>query len=186
MKHITFLACALLGISFASCSRNTKELKTMETQKKTLVVYFSATGTTKAAAERIAKATKGDIAEIEPLEAYTDADLDWHNDKSRSSVEMKDTKSRPAFKPIDLKQYEVIYIGFPIWWYEAPRIINSFIESNELEGKRLVPFATSGGSTIASSEQKLKKAYPSLNWQEGKLLNNVSQKELEEWVRKSL
>ena len=118
MKHITFLACALLGISFASCSQNTKELKTMETQKKTLVVYFSATGTTKAAAEKIAKATNGDIAEIEPVEAYTDADLDWHNDKSRSSVEMKDSKSRPACKPIDVKQYEVIYIGFPIWWYE--------------------------------------------------------------------
>ena len=145
MKHITFLACALLGISFASCSQNTKELKTMETQKKTLVVYFSATGTTKAAAEKIAKATNGDIAEIEPVEAYTDADLDWRNDKSRSSV-----------------------------------------ESSNLDGKTLVPFATSGGSTIAKSEQNLKKAYPSLKWKEGKLLNNVSQKELEEWVRKSL
>lgn len=186
MKHITFLACALLGISFASCCQNTKELKTMETQKKTLVVYFSATGTTKAAAEKITKATNGDIAEIEPVEAYTDADLDWHNDKSRSSVEMKDSKSRPACKPIDVKQYEVIYIGFPIWWYEAPRIINSFIESSNLDGKTLVPFATSGGSTIAKSEQNLKKAYPSLKWKEGKLLNNVSQKELEEWVRKSL
>ncbi len=186
MKHITFLACALFGISFAACSQNTKELKTMGTQKKTLVVYFSATGTTKAAAERIAELTKGDIAAIEPTSAYTDSDLDWHNGKSRSSVEMKDTKSRPACKPVELKQYEVIYIGFPIWWYEAPRIINTFIETHDLEGKTLIPFATSGGSTITQSEQKLKKAYPSLKWKEGKLLNNVSQKELEEWLRESL
>ena len=182
MKHITFLTCALLGISFASCSQNTKELKTMETQKKTLVVYFSATGTTKAVAEKIAKATNGDIAEIEPVEAYTDADLDWRNDKSRSSMEMKDSKSRPACKPIDVKQYEVIYIGFPIWWYEAPRIINSFIESSNLDGKTLVPFATSGGSGFGDTVKYLSDSAKGAVIKEGKVLNGASEKDIADWI----
>ena len=116
--------------------------------KKTLVAYFSASGTTKAAAEKLAAVTGSDLYEIKPSVPYTDADLNWQNQRSRSSVEMNDPSSRPelADKNADIGDYDKIFQGFPIWWYNAPHIIRSFLESYDFTGKTIVLFATSGGS----------------------------------------
>ena len=152
---------------------------------KTLVAYFSATGVTKGAAEKLAEVTGGDLYEIQPEVPYTDADLDWQDKQSRSSVEMADLSSRPAIKGKveNLNDYDTVFIGFPVWWYTAPTIINTFIEANDLKGKTVIPFCTSGGSSIKKSAEDLKKAYPDLNWKEGRLLNRVSKEELESWVK---
>jgi flavodoxin len=141
-------------------------------QAKTLVAFFSATGTTKAAAQKIAKAQNATLCEIIPAEPYTAADLDWRNKKSRSSIEMNDPEARPAIKQCtDITPYDTIYVGYPIWWGICPRIINSWVDNNlfQLEGKTLIPFATSGGSAIKQSVEYLRKTYPSLTWQNGKL-----------------
>ena len=115
---------------------------------------------------------------------YTSADLDWNDKRSRSSVEMNDPKSRPAIKgrKENIADYDVIFIGYPIWWDLAPRIINTFIESHDLKGKTVIPFATSGGSTLAGSAAALKKTYPALNWREGRLLNRADEKSIRNWV----
>lgn len=140
--------------------------------KKTVVTYFSATGTTEAVAKQLAIDNKADLYAIEPAEKYTAADLNWHDKKSRSSVEMNDKNARPALKSKkSLAKYDVIYIGYPIWWGVAPRIINTFIEQAELEGKTVIPFATSGGSGIEKSISEFKTAYPNVKWQNGMLKN---------------
>ena len=140
--------------------------------KKTVVTYFSATGTTEAVAKQLAIDNKADLYAIEPAEKYTAADLDWHDKKSRSSVEMNDKNARPALKSKkSLAKYDVIYIGYPIWWGVAPRIINTFIEQAELDGKIVIPFATSGGSGIEKSVSEFKTAYPNVKWQKGMLKN---------------
>ena len=140
--------------------------------KKTMVTYFSATGTTEAVAKQLAKDNKADLYAIEPAEKYTAADLNWHDKKSRSSVEMNDKNARPALKSKkSLAKYDVIYIGYPIWWGVAPRIINTFIEQAELDGKIVIPFATSGGSGIEKSVSEFKTAYPNVKWQKGMLKN---------------
>ena len=142
--------------------------------KKTLVTYFSATGTTKAAAERLAEEVNGDLFEIQPAVPYTATDLDWRDSTSRSTLEMKDLSSRPAIKDVtlDLTQYDTVYVGFPIWWYTAPTIINTFIEAHDFAGKTVIPFATSGGSTIDKACADLKATYPNIKWGEGRLMNN--------------
>ena len=140
---------------------------------KSLVAYFSATGTTKAAAVRLAKQQGASLWEIAPAEKYTAADLDWRNSQSRSSVEMNDPEARPAIKQCtNIQPYDTIYIGYPIWWGICPRIINSWIDNNlpQLEGKVLIPFATSGGSTIDQSVEYLRTTYPTLNWHDGQLM----------------
>lgn len=153
---------------------------------KVLVAYFSATGTTEDVAEKIAAVTGGELHEIAPEQAYTNADLDWNNRQSRSSVEMNDPKSRPALKEkkANMADYDVVYIGFPIWWGVAPHIVNTFIESHDLKGKTLIPFATSGGSGISQAVAALRKAYPDLNWQDGKLLNRADERTIRAWVEK--
>lgn len=153
---------------------------------RTLVAYFSATGTTEKAAKQIAEVTGGALYEIQPAKKYTSADLDWHDKSSRSNVEMADASSRPALRsqPQNLAAYDTIYIGFPIWWNLAPRIINSFIEKGDFTGKILIPFATSGGSRISNAEQELKKTYPSLNWQKGRLMNGATKEEIKQWTKK--
>lgn len=132
---------------------------------KTLVAYFSATGTTKQKAEQLAQKIGADLYEIEPKIKYTKEDLDWMNTKARSSIEGKDEHIRPELKEekLDLDGYDEIYLGFPIWWYRAPNIIYSFIELNDLEGKTIHLFMTSGGSSITNAQKRLKKAYPNLN-----------------------
>ena len=146
----------------------------MPMHAKSLVAYFSATGTTKAAAEKLAQQHDARLWEIEPAEKYTAADLDWRDPQSRSSIEMNDPEERPTIKRCMLiTPYDTIYIGFPIWWGICPRIINSWLDNNvfQLEGKTLIPFATSGSSGIEDAEAYLKKTYPTLTWKKGMLLN---------------
>ena len=145
---------------------------------KKLVAYFSASGVTEKAAKQLAAIAGADLHEIAPAQAYTKEDLDWTNKQSRSTLEMTDPASRPelAEKKTDLSAYDVVYIGFPIWWGVAPHAVNTFIESNDLSGKKLVIFATSGGSGLAYAVDSLKKQYPDLAIQSGKLLNgNVTE-----------
>lgn len=151
---------------------------------KKLVAYFSASGVTKAAAERLAKAAGADLFEIKPAVPYTRADLDWTNKKSRSSVEMNDQTSRPKIAETlsHMENYDTVFIGFPIWWYVAPTIINTFVESYDFSGKTIVPFATSGGSSMDKSVEVLKTLCPTANWEKGKMLNRVSDQELTTWV----
>ena len=183
MRRITLIIAAAVAFGLAACaqqSANQKEEKKM----KTLVAYFSATGTTERAAKMLAEVAGADLYRIEPETPYTAADLDWHDKNSRTSVEMNDPKSRPAIKGRceQMADYDVIYIGFPIWWYTAPTIINTFVESYDLQGKTLIPFATSGGSSIKKSADDLKKAYPELSWGTARLLNSPSQAELKQFV----
>jgi Putative NADPH-quinone reductase (modulator of drug activity B) len=140
---------------------------------KKLVAYFSASGVTAGKAQQLAKLAGADIYAIEPAVKYTEADLNWMDKKSRSTIEMNDKAFRPelAEKNKDLSAYDMVYIGFPIWWYTAPTIINTFIESSDLAGKQIVLFATSGGSTIDKAVKDLKKQYPSLNITGGKTVN---------------
>lgn len=151
---------------------------------KKLVAYFSASGVTKAAAERLAKAAGADLFEIKPETPYTRADLDWTNKKSRSSVEMSNPNSRPqtAERLSNMEDYDTVFIGFPIWWYVAPTIINTFVESYDFSGKTIVPFATSGGSGMGKTVEVLKSLCPTANWKKGKMLNRVSVQELTTWV----
>ena len=141
---------------------------------KTLVAYFSASGVTKEYAIALAKAVEADLYEIEPVTPYTEADLDWNDKKSRSTLEMQDKKSRPAIKkvPAKINGYEKIYVGFPVWWYTAPTIINSFLDSLDLKGKTVIPFCTSGSSTIGGSQKDLQAAYPQAKWGKGERLNS--------------
>ena len=157
-------------------------------KKKVLVVYFSATGTTGQVAKQIAKTADADICEIAPSKPYSSADLDWTNKQSRSSVEMSNPKSRPEIKAlsVDVRKYDYVFLGYPIWWDLAPRTVNSFIEAANLAGKTVIPFATSGSSTITNSVAVLKKSYPKIKLQTGKLLNHVSEKEIGTWVSASL
>ena len=152
---------------------------------KKLVVYFSASGVTKSAAERLAKAADADLFAIKPAVPYTRADLDWTNKKSRSSVEMNNPESRPeiAEQLSNMEDYDTVFIGFPIWWYVAPTIINTFAESYDFSGKTIVPFATSGGSGMGKTVEVLKSLCPSAKWEKGKMLNRVSEKELKDWAK---
>ena len=152
---------------------------------KTLVAYFSASGVTKKLAERLAGAIGADTFEICPETPYTDADLDWRNPKSRSSVEMKDPSSRPAIsgQVANMADYDVIFVGFPIWWYVAPTIIQTFLESYDFSGKTIIPFATSGGSGLGRTNEKLQQSCPGATLRPGKLLNGrPSAAELKKWV----
>lgn len=179
---LSLLALALSNLNVFSQNHTTKK---MNSTQKALVVYFSASGVTRAAAERLAKAADADLHEIVPETPYTDADLNWNDANSRSSKEMNPPTSRPAIKGklANVDQYETIYIGFPIWWYTAPTIINTFIEQTDLKGKRLVVFATSGGSSSAKATEDLKKAYPALTFQDGGVLNSRSQADAEKLVK---
>lgn len=152
---------------------------------KKLVAYFSASGTTKKVAEIAAEGAKADLFEIEPKIPYTKADLDWMDKKSRSSVEMSDKKFRPEIigNDIDLKEYDEIILGFPIWWYVAPTIINTFLEKYDFSGKKIILFETSGGSGFGNTLQELQPSAPEAVIIEGRLLNRVGQKEITEWVK---
>ncbi len=151
---------------------------------KKLVAFFSASGTTKKAAERLAKAVGADLFEIKPAIPYSSADLNWMDKKSRSSVEMNDPASRPeiAGSLSNMADYDTIFIGFPIWWYVAPHIINTFVESYDFSGKTLVPFATSGGSGMGKTVDELKNLCPNADWETGKMMNSVSDKALADWA----
>ena len=187
MNHLKYLLLAVLCVLAASACSQNKSQNIME-KKKVLVVYFSATGTTRQVAKQIAKIADADICEIIPTKPYSSADLDWTNKQSRSSVEMNNLKARPAIKPfsVDMSKYDFVFLGYPIWWDLAPRTVNTFIETTNLAGKTVIPFATSGGSSIGNSVAVLKQLYPNIKWQTGKLLNRVSEKEIEAWVATSM
>lgn len=184
MKKILFIAMALAAMTLVACTTKNERNNNQNSdrQMKTLVAYFSASGVTKGVAERLAGITGADLLEIAPARPYTDADLDWRDSLSRSSVEMKDKNSRPELGqlPLNPADYDVVYVGFPIWWYTAPTIINTFMEAYDLKGKTVIPFATSGGSTIDKACEDLKAAYPDVNWLPGRLLNNAADSTLKQ------
>ncbi len=152
---------------------------------KKLVAFFSATGTTKKVAEMIAEETNADLFEIEPQIPYTKADLNWMDKKSRSSLEMSDKKYRPEIKEkdIDISLYDEIFLGFPIWWYVAPTIINTFLEAHNFSGKKILLFATSGGSGFGSTIEELQVSAPDAVIIEGRLLNRGTKQEIREWIK---
>lgn len=183
-KNLVLTALAMIFL-FSNCT-NAQTSKT-DNKMKTLVTYFSATGTTKAAAEKLAKITNADIYEIKPEVPYTSADLDWHDKESRSTIEMQDKNSRPAMadKNAKIENYDVIYVGFPIWWYVAPTIINTFLESYDFSGKTVILFSTSGGSDFGETVENLKgSCSPKTIIKEGKVFRgNPTEADIEAWVK---
>lgn len=183
-KHLIVSALAMVFLfphfTNAQTSKTDKKMKV-------LVTYFSATGTTKAVAEKLAKITEADIYEIKPEKPYTSEDLDWHNKESRSSIEMNDKSSRPAIadKNAKIEDYDVIYIGFPIWWYVAPTIINTFLESYDFAGKTIILFATSGSSGFGKTVENLKgSCSPKAIIKEGKVFSGrATEADIETWAK---
>lgn len=152
---------------------------------KKLVAYFSASGVTAKVAKVLAESIDADLYEIEPAISYTKADLDWTNKKSRSSIEMSDPSSRPAVRSrlSGMEQYDTVFVGFPIWWYVAPTIINTFLESYDMTGKTIIPFATSGGSGMGKTNEKLMPSCPNAKLLEGKVFKqNINKAELSAWA----
>jgi len=157
--------------------------------KKALVAYFSATGVTKRIADMLAESIDAKVFEIVPKQIYTKADLDWTNENSRSSQEMKDKDCRPEIESRvrDMEKYEVVFLGFPIWWYREPSIIDTFIEKHDFDGKIIVPFATSGGSEIGDTYKNIQKLAPKAKVEKGKLFEaGVSVEELRRWAERYL
>lgn len=152
---------------------------------KVLVAYFSASGTTANVAKRLAKVTQADLFEIRPQVPYTEADLNWTDRASRSSMEMRDPDCRPALADAlpNTQQYDVVFVGFPVWWYREPSIIDTFIQGCELEGRTVVPFATSGGSEIGPSGENMQALAPKAKVQTGQRFDaKVSEEELSKWA----
>ena len=152
---------------------------------KRLVAYFSASGTTKKIAEMIAQAAEADLYEITPKQPYSKADLNWMDKKSRSSIEMSDKKFRPEITDTDaqIDGYDEVILGFPIWWYVAPTIINAFLESYDFSGKKIVLFATSGGSGFGNTLSELKPSAPDAEIVEGKVFHKTTKTEIAEWIK---
>ena len=156
---------------------------------KTLVAYFSASGVTKKTAEKLAAAANADSFEIIPVQPYTDEDLDWTDKKSRSTIEMNDPSSRPAIaeKLENIGGYDIVFVGFPVWWYVEPRIIDTFLESYDFSGKTVVPFATSGGSGLGKTADNFRKILgKNVTVKNGRLLNRASESELRAFVAESI
>ena len=156
-----------------------------DTENDILVVYFSATGTTKGVAERIASATNADLYEIIPAEPYSSDDLNWYDNNSRTSIEMNDPDARPAIASdtISLDSYSIVYIGYPIWWGDAPRVMSTFVESCDFSDKTVIPFCTSGSSDIGGSGDNLKALANGGNWLSGDRLDaDISESEIQDWI----
>ena len=151
---------------------------------KVLVSYFSASGTTRRVAEKFAAAVNGDLFEIEPKDKYTNDDLDWTNKESRSSIEMnQNIKPEIEKKVSNLNEYDKIVISFPVWWYKEPTIIDKFLDENDMTGKNIYVFVTSGGSSVDSTYKSLKNHYQSLNFIDGKRFNgNESEEDYKSWL----
>ena len=185
---ITTLIVVFVGTIFMFKNNNGGEVMAeTKSNKKVLVAYFSASGVTAGVADKLSKAIGADLFEIKPAEPYTNADLDWTNKKSRSSVEMADKNSRPAIanKVADMSKYDVIFVGFPIWWYREPSIIDTFMESYDFSGKQVVPFATSGGSGMGNSGSIMQKLAPKAKVDSGKRFSSgVSESDLKTWAEK--
>lgn len=185
MKH-RFIFTFIIGMmAFMAMTGNAQTMnQDMSNKSKTLVAYFSATGTTMEAASKLAKVADADLFEIVPEVLYTPADLNWRDKSSRSTLEMEDKSSRPAIasKVENMAQYDTVFVGYPIWWYIAPTIINTFLEQYDLTGKTVVPFFTSGGSGAGETMRYLKPSAPGANWVEPKNLNYMGDGEMKSWV----
>lgn len=169
---LALFAC-MAGIFYKWYSAQQSDKEEVDVEKVS-VVYFSATGTTRKVAEMMAASIYSDIHEIRPAVPYTEADLNWRDSLSRSSLEMKDSTARPAIEDMpDFSDHDLIYLGYPIWWGVAPRIINTFIESQNLDSLQIVLFCTSGGSPAAPSMEALRRTYPKLRFEDALLLNNI-------------
>ena len=187
-KILIFLIAALfVGACNTKPEVAKKEIKPMAQNKKVLVAYFSATGTTKRVAENLAKATGAVVYEIKPAVPYTDADLNWRDSNSRSSVEMNNKTSRPemAADNFSVKEYDTVYLGFPIWWGTAPRVVQTFLEGQDFANKTIILFATSGSSGMGNTDKDLKPSVSaSTKIVKGKTLNsNPSVEELKYWAQ---
>ncbi len=153
---------------------------------KTLVAFFSASGETQKLAQTLASVVDGTLYQIKPERPYTSADLNWQDKHSRSTIEMQDPACRPALAGSveGISQYDTIFIGFPIWWYEAPRVIQTFLESYDLTGKTVIPFATSGGSDMGNTDSILQRSAPKAGWKLGKRLKaTASAQEVTDWLK---
>lgn len=179
------LACTLVVGLMVPTSANAAQKKS---RKKVLVVYFSATGTTKAVAKKVKKATGGKLYQIKARKPYTKADLDYSKDNCRANTEQQDEKARPAIKGKvkNIRKYDVIFVSYPIWWGKEPKIIRTFLESYNLKGKKIVPFCTSGGSGISGSMSGVKKAAKGAKVASGKDLTDLSYKSVKKWAKKKM
>lgn len=191
MKIFNALLSIVATIPLCGCSKDSTHNAvipaSVEPKAKTLVAFFSATGTTKGLAERLAETIGADVYEIRPAQPYTIADLDWRNRESRSSVEMANRDSRPALAEpaVQLGGYDIVFVGFPIWWYREPSIIDTFVEQNAeaLAGKIIVPFATSGGSGMGDSTENLQALAPNSKVVEGRRFRaSTSAETLKNWA----
>lgn len=196
-KYLFIITAFIMFIGITGCAltnqktsdKNTSEVKEKSPSnsitnenKKVAVVYFSATGTTKSVAKTLSRETGGDLIEIVPKEKYTSEDLDWNNKKSRTSVECNDSASRPEIaSKIDVSDYNIIYLGYPIWWGDVPHIILTFMDTHVLDDKTVIPFCTSGGTGIDESESTLKKYNKNVKWINGKRLDN-DEDEIKSWI----
>ncbi len=187
IKHqlLTIVAGCMALCAFTTANAQNNNAVMSNQSKKTLVAYFSATGTTMEAATQLAKAANADLHEIIPAVRYTPADLNWRDKKSRSTLEMEDKSSRPAIanRVENMEQYDTVFVGYPIWWYIAPTIINTFLEQYDLTGKTIVPFFTSGGSGAGETMRYLKPSAPGANWVDPKNLNYMGEAEMKSWVQ---
>ena len=183
-KHLLFTVIAGC-LALCAIAGNDQKSDNVMTNNKTLVAYFSATGTTMEAATKLAKVANADLHEIVPSVPYTPADLNWQDKSSRSSVEMKDKSSRPAIanKVENMAQYDTVFVGYPIWWYVAPTIINTFLEQYDFSGKTVIPFFTSGGSGAGETMKYLRPSAPGANWVDPKNLNYMSEADIETWLK---
>ncbi len=183
-----FVIISFLTFSLSACSEvsNDKEKYDTSNSSKILVAYFSCTNHTENVAQKIADVTGGTLYEIIPAEPYTDADLNYNDNSSRSSEEQNDDLARPAISNmvINMESYEFIYLGYPIWWGKAPKIIYTFLESYDFSNKIIAPFCTSGGSGINQSVENLKRLYSGATWLNGnRFSSSVSQEEVENWIK---
>lgn len=187
---IKFIISAVLMLtalaSFASCTpKNLSENGSGKaTEPKILVAYFSAQGHTKAVAEKITSVTGGDLFEITPVNIYTEEDLDGWNESARGTRESKDRSTRPEVKNRveNFEKYDTIYLGFPIWWFTAPTIVNTFLEQYDTSGKTIIPFATSGGSEYGDTEKDLRVSAPNAIFKPGKVLNGMNEQQIKNWI----
>ena len=185
-KLFALLLMLCLALTAAACAEIAPaQPEADEAHSDTLVAYFSATGNTRAVAESLAALTGADLYEIVPADPYTEDDLDYGNSESRTSLEMDDPDARPeiAGEPLDLTGYTTLYLGYPIWHGEAPRILSTFVESRDLDGLAVRPFCTAGGSGIACSVEAIKALAGAGTWLEGQRFSaSVSDEELQAWI----
>ena len=188
-KHIYWISLALAfaliaGLAFPAANANAAKKTKQTKNQKVLVVYFSATGTTKSAAKKIKKATSGKLYQIKAADPYTDEDLGYDNDDCRANTGQKDGSVRPKIKGSvkNIEDYDVIFLGYPIWWNKEPMIIRTFLESHNLKGKKIVPFCTSGGSGISGSMKGIKASAKGAKVVKGKDLTDASSKSVKNWA----